>query len=49
MNGVALTRIIDRNGIPSLAFRVDSSGRIVPSRLQRVFRPGLHPGRPSLP
>jgi hypothetical protein len=30
VNSVALTRTIDRNGIPSLAFRLDSSGRVVP-------------------
>jgi len=30
VNTVALTRIIDRNGVPTLGFRVDSSGRVVP-------------------
>jgi len=30
VNGVTLTRILDRSGIPTLAFRVDSSGRVTP-------------------
>jgi len=30
VNGVGLTRTIDRGGIPALAFRIDASGRVVP-------------------
>jgi hypothetical protein len=30
INGVELTRVIDRSGIAAMAFRLDASGRVVP-------------------